>query len=406
MLFSKLMKLFLIKIGKAFTALRRDGFIVGGRRILAYLAQFAKTILNSFRSGEVLIIAGGVGDSAHYRAFNVAEELNLRGIKTVVTIQDNPLLLMLVGRFKVFIFQRTIVTQSIEKILVKIKHQKKEIIFETDDLVFDTKFMHATDSYQNMSRFEKMQYAKGVGEEILTDPYVKVCTTTTTYIARILEKKKKRVFIVPNRISQAELKFANDLLNGPEKKKDNLVRLGYFSGTMSHNRDFATITNVLVELFKQYPQMRLVLVGPLKIGNKLNQFRSKIECLPLVSRENHYSNIFQIDINLAPLELGDPFCEAKSELKFFEAGVLKVPTVAIANETFSRAIQDGVDGFLAKTEAEWVDKIGCLIRDKKMREKIGKKAREKTLAYYTTKSGSSEEYYQFLRNKIANIKKK
>ncbi len=376
---------------------------------MSYLGQFMKTLATSFRSGDVLIIASGVGDSAHYRAFNVAEELNLNEIKTVVTMQDNPFLSILAKRFRVFIFQRTkrfrvfifqrtIVTPTVERLIAKIKRQQKKILFETDDLVFDVKFMHATDSYKNMSKFEKMQYEKGVGEEILADPYVKVCTTSTDYIARLLEKRSKKVFVVPNKLCQAEVAIADDLLKRRKKKEDGLVRLGYFSGTMSHNRDFATITDALVTLFEKYPQLRLVLVGSLETENRLNQFKNRIEKLPMVSRQKHYGNIFQIDINLAPLELGDPFCEAKSELKFFEAGIVEVPTVAVANQTFSGAITDGMDGFLVRGTDEWVEKLSRLIENKGLRKSMGKKARAKALANYTVKNARNEEYYNWLRD--------
>ena len=36
----------------------------------------------------------------------------------------------------------------------------------------------------------------------------------------------------------------------------------------------------------------------------------------------------RFDINLAPLEVGNPFCEAKSQLKFFEAGLVNCTTIA------------------------------------------------------------------------------
>jgi len=111
-----------------------------------------------------------------------------------------------------------------------------------------------------------------------------------------------------------------------------------------------------------------------------------------------------VDINLAPLVLNDPFCESKSELKFFEAGVVGVPTVAVANRTFSEAISDGVDGFLAKDTDEWVQKLEKLILEPNLRQKMGQKARETALNRHTTQSGKNREYYAFLKNAINKIK--
>ena len=107
-----------------------------------------------------------------------------------------------------------------------------------------------------------------------------------------------------------------------------------------------------------------------------------------------------IDINLIPLVSDDPFTESKSELKFFEAGILKVPTVAAATDPFRRAVEDGVDGFVANGIEEWTEKLENLIINKELREKIGEKAREKAIEKYSTINAKNEEYYQFLRSKI------
>ena len=393
------MNLFLIKLGKAFAAIKRDGIFVGGRRVLNYLVVFGRTILN-FSSGDVLIVTGGVGDSANYRAYNVAEELNFHGIKASVMIQDNPFLSMFGKRFKVFVFHRTIVTPTVAKLLNNIKEQNKEIIFETDDLVFDTKYMHATDSYKNMSYFEKKQYAHGVGEEIIKDDYVKVCTTSTSYLANILKEYGKKVFILPNKLPEHELQVAENILKNMEKPNDGFVRIGYFSGTMSHNRDFATVSEALLEIMEKYPAVKLVLVGPLEIENSLNKFKNRIEQLPLVARDKHYENVYRVDINLAPLEMNNPFCEAKSELKFFEAGIVEVPTVAVKNQTFSEAIEDGMDGFVAGNTSEWVEKISQLIENRDLRIAMGRMARQKALEKYSNVNSDNEEYYNYLKSKL------
>jgi len=71
------MKTFLIKIGKAFNVLKRDGIIRGGKRIVtAFFALFRRV-----GSGDILFITGGVGDSALYGAHHQAEELTLHGFK-------------------------------------------------------------------------------------------------------------------------------------------------------------------------------------------------------------------------------------------------------------------------------------------------------------------------------------
>jgi glycosyltransferase involved in cell wall biosynthesis len=400
------MKSFLIKLDKIRQAIRRDGLTIGGGRTLAYLGKYFEMIF-SFKSGQVLIITGGVGDSANYRAKHVAEELNLHGIKTEVMIQDNPFLSKFADRFEIFIFHRTFVTEKVASFITRIKKQNKEIIFETDDLVFDGERAKTMEAYKNMSDLEKERYANGIGREILTDEYVKTCTTTTSYLAKILESYGKKVFVVPNKLSNDDLEIAEKIL---EKRKelsslgrlapDGEIRIGYFSGTMSHNRDFTTISEALLEVMEKYSQVRLILAGPLEIENKLNKFQERIEQLPFANRAKHFANIAGVDINLAPLEMNDPFCEAKSELKFFEAGIVGVPTVAVKNQTYSEAIENGVDGFLAGDTAEWVENISKLIEDRDFRIQMGEAAREKALRKYTNKNSNNEEYYNYLKSKL------
>jgi glycosyltransferase involved in cell wall biosynthesis len=394
------MKLFLIKLGKAFSVIRRDGIIVGGRRVWNYLVLFTKNLLER-KAGDVLIITGGVGDSAHYRAYGQAEEFNLHEIRTSVIIQDNPFLSKYADKFKVFIFHRTIETPAISKLISKIKRLKKEIIFETDDLVFDTKYIHQTDLYKNrMSYFEKKQYEKGVGEEILKDSYVKACSTTTTYLAKILESYGKKVFISKNKFINHELEIAEKILKNVPKEKDGFIKLGYYSGTASHDRDFETIIDVLLEIFKKFSNVKLIIAGPLNLNEKLNDYKDRIIRFPLVPRDEYYENLYKADINLAPLVLGDPFCESKSEIKFSGAGIFEIPTVAVKNQTFSEAISDGIDGFIAETKEEWIEKLEKLIVDENLRKKMGRKAREKVLMNYTNKNSHNEEYYNYLKSCI------
>lgn len=390
------MKLLLIKIGKAWHTLKREGLRRGGRRIMtAFLALFQRV-----SAGEVLFITGGVGDSARYRSTYVAETLTLRGFKTAVTVQDNPFLKTYADKFSVFVFHRVLYTPSVAALIGNIKKSNKEMIFETDDLVYDPAFLKHMDYFTQMNSLERKLYENGVGGEILADPYLKVCTTSTSFLADKLREKGKEVFVVRNRMSKEDVAQAEKILADGGKKDPSLVRVAYLSGTPSHNKDFATITDALLKVLEAYPQMRLILVGPLDTDNALRRFSDRVEQLPFLPRAEYFATVATLDINLAPLQIGNPFCEAKSELKWFEAGLFGVPTVAAATGTFREAIAEGVDGYTAATTEEWVEKIGALIASPDLRRAMGTKARESVLARYTTLNADDEEYYNYLKSKI------
>lgn len=388
------MKVFLIKIGKVWSVLRRDGIRRGGRRVLeAFISLF-----RFVGTGDVLFISGGVGDSARYRTWHVAEELNYQGIKTAVTVQDNPFLVSYAHDFSIFVFHRVLSTPKVCKFIEHIKEHKGTIIFETDDLVYDPAFLKHMDYYQKMNSLERKLYEHGVGGEVLADPYVQTCTTTTPYLAERLKERGKHVFVVRNKLSEKDVLLGEQLVKDI-KKDSSVIRMCYLSGTPSHNKDFATITAALGSLLAQYKNLRLVLAGPLDIENKLNTFSSQIERVPFLPRDEYFARVATMDINLAPLEIGNPFCESKSELKFFEAGLVAVPTVAAGTQTFKEAIEDGVDGFVASTVEEWRDKIEKLILDPELRTRMGKQARQTTLLRYTTRV-PDREYVNFLKEKI------
>ncbi|MGW8184749.1 MAG: glycosyltransferase [Candidatus Moraniibacteriota bacterium] len=394
------MNLLLIKIGKAIHTIKRDGIIGGGKRVIgAFFAMFGRV-----GKGDILFITGGVGDSARYRTKHVAEELELHGFNCATTVQDNPFLISYVKNFKVFIFHRTLYASRIKKMIEKIKVQNKEIIFDTDDLVFDKKYLEHMDFFKKMNIFEKKLYENGVGGEIIRDEYVKVCTTSTNYLAEKLREEGKRVILVKNKMPKNDLEIVKEISEKKLAEKyfplERIV-VGYFSGAHGHDKDFSTIEDVLIRLMDKYEDLRLFLGGPLEISDKFKKYESRIKKMTYVPRADNYRNMAGVDIMIAPLEIGNPFCEAKSELKFFEAGILGVPTVATATQTFQEAIEDGVDGFVARDNDEWIEKLEKLIINRNLRVAMGEKAKEKALQNYTTQNGQSEEYYEYLRNRLS-----
>lgn len=387
------MKLWLINLGKAWSTLRREGVIRGGKRIFEGVWHLIPRRLE----GDILIVTSGVGDSARYRGEHVAEELRLNGFRVAVTTQHHPFLARYVSTFSVFIFHRTLYTGQVKELFDRAKALQKTLIFETDDLVYDPTYITQTEYYQKMNALEKQLYTHGVGGEILEE--VTVCTTTTSYLADRLREKGKQVYVVRNKLSQQDMEWA-DQERVHRTQSTTEIRIGYASGTATHNQDFATITEALLRILERYREVRLVIAGPLLLDDRFAPFHAQIERLPFVDRRTHFKNLASLDINLAPLEIGVPFCESKSELKFFEAGAVGVPTVAAATQTFCEAIKDGVDGWVARDSEEWYQKLEQLIRDPAQRIALGEAAHKTVCERYVTEVEENRGYYDFLRGKI------
>ncbi|HEY3662278.1 MAG TPA: glycosyltransferase, partial [Chthoniobacterales bacterium] len=65
---------------------------------------------------------------------------------------------------------------------------------------------------------------------------------------------------------------------------------------------------------------------------------------------------------------------AKSELKYFEAALLQVPTVTSATAPYAAAIQSGINGLIARDEADWNVCLLALIDDPSLRKRMGQAA--------------------------------
>src|SRR5439155_11599499 len=93
-----------------------------------------------------------------------------------------------------------------------------------------------------------------------------------------------------------------------------------------------------------------------------------------------------IDICIAPLEPDNPFTEAKSCIKYLEAALVGVPTIASPRSDYRRAMTPGASGFLADSPAEWRTSLDRLIGSSGLRHEIGQRARANVLRHHTTRS--------------------
>jgi O-antigen biosynthesis protein len=160
---------------------------------------------------------------------------------------------------------------------------------------------------------------------------------------------------------------------------DGLVRIGYAAGSRTHQRDFAQAAGAVARVLVERPHCRLVLFetpdGVAKLLD-VDEFAAiharpeQIEWWPMRPLELLPEAMARFDVNLAPLEFGNPFCEAKSELKYFEAALVEVPTIASPTGPMQRAMRDGDTGLLAASPEDWYRALIALVDSADLRRRI------------------------------------
>jgi hypothetical protein len=104
--------------------------------------------------------------------------------------------------------------------------------------------------------------------------------------------------------------------------------------------------------------------------------------IPFLDFRSYSRAVGLFDINLAPLVV-DSFSQGKSNLKFLEAALFGVPTVASPSEPYAAIIRNGENGFLAATTEEWLAALRTLCASRDCRVAMGEKARQTALTRYS-----------------------
>ncbi len=114
-----------------------------------------------------------------------------------------------------------------------------------------------------------------------------------------------------------------------------------------------------------YPNVRIRLVGEIDLGDfpRLAALAERIEQSGLLDYEAMLRDMARCDVTIAPLEPNNPYCEAKSELKYFEGSLTGSVVVASPTAPFLAAIDNGRTGFLATTTRQWFEALARLLDD-------------------------------------------
>ena len=371
---------------KTLKALKEEGIIGVARKTVSYIhtakvrKQQLKYIGKTYK--DVLFINGcdynALPHPPRYRVQHQMEQLKANNIDCDENFYLH-LSLEQVRNYRVFVIFRCPYTEELGEFIRLAKELNKTVIYDIDDLVIDTKYTDTIKYLDTMSPEERKGYDEGVRN---MQKVLKMCDAAITTTERMAEELKHyvpKVFINRNTASEEMLQLSEEaykkIIAEKTAEERKTVKLGYFSGSITHNDDFILIQPAVAKIMEKYPQTELHIAGILDIPKELEAFKERVIAHPFTDWKKLPEMIASMDINLAPLE-ESIFNEAKSENKWVEAALVRVPTIASNLGAFKRMIEHNKTGILANTCDEWYEGLESLVVDAQKREYIAKNAYE------------------------------
>jgi glycosyltransferase involved in cell wall biosynthesis len=292
----------------------------------------------------------------------------------------------------VVVIWRAPLSDHISRVISISRDEGATVIFDVDDLMFRpelgfAKFIDAI-RVQRLSEDATQTFFWRIFKTLERCDLV---SCPTEELAHQLRHLGRPAYVLPNGFDHASHAVARRAMRDWLDIKDDLLRIGYASGTRTHQRDFAAAVPAIARILRENPLARLTLFVDSSSGEgvvlanefpELKDLQDRIEWRGLVKLADLPKELARFTINIAPLESGNEFCEAKSELKFFEAALAGVPTIATPTGPFKRAIIHDVTGLLAANDEAWYDALCALLADPAKRDRMAQAAYHASLAHF------------------------
>jgi len=339
--------------------------------------------------------------SFRYRVYNMICALQNETVNVSAeyfTENDGAVVMRLVKDVDRLVIHRTLYTDFAARLILNAKRFGVPVFYDIDDYVFDEmavpELVHSLDKmpFATDRHIEYTEWNAWFGwasrYKILMAKCEKVIVTTEYLAHLVASVTGEPTIVVPNFLSYEELSLSEELYQ--EKLKSGLnsngLRIGYFSGTASHQRDLALAAPGIKKFLSEQPNSTFHLVGygdleRAGLGGQMNQIKQH----DLVSYAELPKLIAEVDVNIAPLTLNN-FTNSKSELKYFSAAAVGTPTIASPTSPMKDAIDSGSNGWLANAD-DWYETL-CAWADSALADyqKIVVNAHDDALAHFTPKA--------------------
>ena len=340
---------------------------------------------------KILFVGEEISFASRYRVEHFREQLILNGYASKF-IQMDQAEQEKIEEYTAVVMYRCSKLMEAEMLADRAKAAKIPVYYDVDDLVFD---------YEKISGLHFLKGSEYSDFRTTTDRIhgcMEFCdgyfTSTETLAEEIREEFPGKPVVINRNCMSMEMEvLSHEAVEQTDKDKDRIY-IGYLSGSKTHDQDFVQVEAALLEVMERHPEVYLKLVGVLDESG-MEPVQNRIEKLPFMDWRQLPGVIAGLDINLMPLENTLFHC-CKSENKWTEAALVKVPSVMSRNREMEYVIENGKDGWMCTTKEEWVSALESLVTDEKARKAMGEAAHQKVMEHYLTENTGKDAMEELL----------
>lgn len=337
---------------------------------------------------RVLYVAEYISFSSRYRLEHLQEELLFKGVQGDFYQVDKVPANIDWSAYDTMVIYRCRYQEKMKKLIEEAKSRGLQVIYDIDDLIFDREQMDFVPPFDEEVYGNFEEYSSKLKECMAHADKLTVSTDTLYQAGRKAFGEEKKIFVNRNVASMEMVGYSARAREYKRKKRTKFV-IGYFSGSNTHNEDFADIADQVWQFMKDHEDVLLKIVGCMELPSSFDVFGDRILRVEFIPWEDLPQEVASVDVNLMPLH-DSFFHHCKSENKWMEAALVEVATVATDYVELQSTTRDGENILLCKNATDWYQNLQRLYEDENTRKRIAAAAHAYVLQHKTTYTVSDE----------------
>jgi glycosyltransferase involved in cell wall biosynthesis len=314
----------------------------------------------------LFLIEGKSTPSSRFRAYNYSESLRQAGIEYKIVPIPKNFLVRLVYFLPIVFYDILVIQKKVFHIweLFLLRLLARRIIYDIDDAVMFLDRNGMPDPTKvSPKRLKRFLRTVRTADHVITGNH---------YLAEYTRPYNSQLTIIPTPVNTRQYRV-REYEDGDGQGE---VIIGWI-GTQGNLKYLKMLEKPLARLSAAYPHIKMRIVCDRFVD---------LDGIPLDKKpwrlEEEVSDLQSFDIGVMPL-VDDAWTQGKCGFKILQYMGVGIPSVCSPVGVNAEIVQEGVNGYLARTEDEWVEKLSRLIEQGELRRQIGIKGRELVEAHYS-----------------------